>query len=118
MRDGSSPCDHWRLAGPTHRLGGGQRAGGVIQLLGASELPGTGEHEVELFCDPRRGVNSRVVWCEIMHAMDIAATGGLHTVRVDPPEPSSAPVTRAGALERHTRARTQKRCKRVAVFRC
>ena len=84
-------------------------------MLGASELPGIGEHEVELFCDPRRGVNSRVVWCEYMHAMHIAATSGLHTVRVDPPEPSSAPVTRAGALERHTRARTQKRCKRVSV---
>ena len=84
-------------------------------MLGASELPGTGEHEVELFCDPRRGVNSRVVWCEYMHAMHIAATGGLHTVRVDPPEPSGAPGTHAGALERHTRARTQKRCKRVSV---
>ena len=84
-------------------------------MLGASELPGIGEHEVELFCDPRRGVNSRVVWCEYIQAMHIAAYSGLNMMRADPPEPSGAPVTRAGALERHTRARTQTRCKRVSV---
>ena len=42
-----------------------------------------------------------------MHAMHIAANGGLRMVRADSPEPSGAPVKRAGALERHTRAIAQ-----------
>ena len=42
-----------------------------------------------------------------MHAVHIAAYSGLRMVRADPPEPSGAPVKRAGALERHTRAIAQ-----------
>ena len=58
VRERSNPCDHGRWRCPTHRLGGAQRAGGVVQVLGVSEPPGIGGHRIVRFHGGRRGVNS------------------------------------------------------------